>query len=56
MEQTKEGERTIFIFGVEVFVTIMVEEFGVEKFKERDTVERADVGRESCGAERISRI
>ena len=56
MEQTKEGERTIFIFGIEVAATVVVEVFGVGKFKERYAVEGTEVGRELRRAESISRI
>ena len=56
MESTEERKRTISMFGVEVVVTVPVEEFEVEKFKERNAVERCEVGRGSCQAKSISRI
>ena len=56
MEPIEEGEQTISIFGVEVLDTVVVEELGVEKFKERNVVEGAEVKGESCCAESISRI
>ena len=47
MEPIEEGEQTISIFGVEVLDTVVVEELGVEKFKERNVVEGAEVKGES---------
>ena len=55
MEPTEEGERTRSIFGVEMDSTIVVEEFGVANFKERDMVEEVEVERESRRVEIISR-
>ena len=56
MELTEVGERPISIFGVEVFTTIVVEEFGVENLKEYDVVEGDKVERESRCAESIFSI
>ena len=56
MDLTEEGERTISIFGVEVVVTIMVEGFGLKKFKERNAVEVSEAGRELCSAKSMFRI
>ena len=53
LEPTEEEKRTISIFGVKAVVIIVVEDFRVEKFKERDVVEEVDVGRESYRAEGI---
>lgn len=39
MELIEEEEFTISIFGVEVVATVVVWEFGVERFKEHNVVE-----------------
>ena len=46
MKPTEEDERTNSIFSVEVVVTVVVEGFGVEKFKERYAVEGPETVRE----------
>ena len=56
MEPIEEGERTISIFEVKVDATVVVKEFGLENFKERDAVEGAKVVRGSRRTKSILRI
>jgi len=56
VELTEERERTVSFFRIGVTVTVVIELFGVEKFKESDVVDGAEVERESRRAERISLI
>lgn len=44
------------MFWVEVVTTVVFDESGQKKFKKRDAVKGADVGKESRRAERISLV